>query len=160
MASWSIMRSSFVTFFLLHNKLIQVVIWLGPWTVSLSRVLTTWQTSVCWSVIYLCEVVSLSVQSFGSTLCTRTWYQSVYEEPLSVLIKIWNRCCRKFERVFGFGFSMHLWHVGAVPLRPECRFHWKIVFFLPKTVSVCSRNTHFDKSEGIMLQWRICFIFF
>ena len=29
-----------VTLFLLHNKLLQVAIWLGPWTVSLSRVLT------------------------------------------------------------------------------------------------------------------------
>ena len=41
LASWSIMRSSFVTFFLLHNKLLQVSIWLGPWIVSLLRVLTT-----------------------------------------------------------------------------------------------------------------------
>ena len=72
MASWSIMRSSYVTFFLLHNKLLQVAIWMGPWNVSLSRVLTTWQTSVCWSVIYLCEAVSQGVWYFGSTLCTRT----------------------------------------------------------------------------------------
>ena len=79
-------------------------------------------------MIQLCEVVSIGVQYFGSTLCTRTWYQSVYEEPLSVLIKIWNRCCWKSKRVFGFGFSVHLWPVGAVPLRPKRRFHWEIFF--------------------------------
>ena len=28
------MRSLYVTFFLLHNKLLQVAIWLAPWTVS------------------------------------------------------------------------------------------------------------------------------
>ena len=56
-----------VTFFLLHNKLLQVAIWLGPWIVSLLRVLTTWQTLVCWSVIYLCEAVAQGVRSFGST---------------------------------------------------------------------------------------------
>ena len=77
-----------VTFFLLHNKLLQVAIWLGLWIVSFSRVLTMWQTPVCWSMIYLCEVVAQGVRSFGSTLCTQTWYQSVYEESLSVLIKI------------------------------------------------------------------------
>ena len=27
-------------------------------------------------MIYLCEVVAQGVQSFGSTLCTRTWYHS------------------------------------------------------------------------------------
>ena len=42
---------------------------------------------------------------------------------------------------------MHLWPVGAIPLLPECRFHLEIVFVSPKTVSVCSRNTHFGKSE-------------
>ena len=130
------------------------------WIVSLLRVLTTWQTSVCWYVIYLCEAVSEGVRSFGSTLCTRTWYQSVYEEPLSVLIKIWNRCCRNFERVFGSRFFVHFWPMGAASLHPENRFYWEIVFVSPKTISVCSRNTHFGKSEGIMLQWRICFIFF
>ena len=76
----------------------------------------------------------------------------LYEETLSVLIKIWNRCCRNFERVSGSGFTVNLWPVGAVPLRPECRFHWEIVFVSPKTISVCSRNTHFDKSKGIILQ--------
>ena len=64
-----------------------------------------------------------------------------------------------FLRVSGSRFSMHLWPVGAIPLRPERRFHLEIVFVSPKTVSVCSRNTHFRKSEGIMLQWRICFFF-
>ena len=54
-----------VTFSLLHNKLLQVAIWLGMWTVSLSRVLTTWKTSVYWYVIHLCEVVVLGVRSFG-----------------------------------------------------------------------------------------------
>ena len=157
MASWLIMRSSYVTFFFLHNKLLQVAIWLGPWTVSLSRVLTTWQTLVYWSVICLCEVVVLGVRSLGSTLCTLTWYQSFYEEPLSVLIKIWNRCCRNFERVSGYGFFVHFLPMGAVPLCLEHHFHWKIVFVSPKTISVCSRNTNFGKSEGIMLQWRICF---
>ena len=44
---------------------------------------------------------------------------------------------------------MHLWPVGAVPLRPERRFHWEIVFVSPKTIFVCSRNTNFSKSEGI-----------
>ena len=141
-----------VTFFILHNKLLQLAIWLGPWTVSLSRVLTTWQTSVCWSMIYLCEAVSKGVQSFGSTLCTRTWYQSIYEEPLSVLI-IWNRCCRNFERVSGSRFFVHFFPMGVVPLHPEHLFHWEIVFFSPKTISIGSRNTHFGKSEGIMLQW-------
>ena len=61
-----------VTFFILHNKLLQVSIWLGLWIFSLSWVLTVWQTSVCWSVIYLCEAVAKGVWSFGSTLCTRT----------------------------------------------------------------------------------------
>ena len=56
--------------------------------------------------LFVCMDV-LGVRSFESTMCTRTWYQSVYEEPLLVLIKIWNRCCRKFERVSGSGFSMH-----------------------------------------------------
>ena len=71
----------------------------------------------------LCEVVSLGVRSFVSILCTQTWYQSVYEEPLSVLIKIWNQCCRNFERVSGSGFSVHFWPMGAIPLCPEHRFH-------------------------------------
>ena len=148
-----------VTFFLLHNKLLQVAIWLGPWTISLSRFLTTWQTLVCWSVIYLCEADFQGVRSFGSTLCTRTWYQSFYEESLSVLIKIWNRCYRNFERVSSSRFSIHFWPLGAIPLRPEHHFHWEIVFVSPKTVFIWSRNTHFNKSEGIMLQWRICFFF-
>ena len=113
----------------------------------------------CWSMIYLCEVISQGVWSFGSTLCTQTWYQSVYEEPLSVLIKIWNRCCQNFERVSGPGFSMHLWPMGAVPLHLGHRLQWEIVFVSSKTVFVCSRNTHFGKSEGIMLQWWTCFIF-
>ena len=102
-------------------------------------------------MICLCEAVVLSVRSFGSTLCTLTWYQRFYEEPLSVLIKIWNRCCQNFERVSGSGFSVHLWPVGAIPLHPECCLHLEIVFVSSKNVSVCSRNTHFDKSEGIML---------
>ena len=50
------------------------------------------------------------------------------------------------------GVSMHLCPVGAIPLHLECHFHWEIVF-------IWSRNTHFGKFEGIMLQWRICFIF-
>ena len=125
-----------VTFFLLHNKLLQVAIWLGMWTVSLSRVLTTWQTLVCWYVIYLCEVISQGVWYFGSTLCTWTWYQSIYEEPLLVLIKIWNWCFWNFERVSSSRFFVHLWHVGAIPLHLECHFHWEIVFVSSKTVSV------------------------
>ena len=111
-------------------------------------------------MIYLCEVVSLGVWPFGSTLCTWIWYQSVYEEPLSVLIKIWNQCCRKFERVYGSGVSVHLWPVEVVPLHLELRFHLEIVFVSSKTFFVWSRNTNFGKSEGIMLQWRICLIFF
>ena len=75
------------------------------------------------------EAFAQGVQSFGSTLCTRTWYQSVYEEPLLVLIKIWNRCCQNFEMVSISGVSMHFWPMGVVPLCPECRFHWEIVFF-------------------------------
>ena len=135
-----------VTFFLWHNKLLQVAICLGPWIVSLLRVLTTWQTSMCWSMIYLCEVVALGVWSFGSTMCTWKWYKSVYEEPLSVLIKIWNRCCRNFGRFFGFVFSMHLWPMEAIPLHLEHCFHWEIVFISQKIISVCSINIHFDKS--------------
>ena len=149
-----------VTFFILHNKLLQVAIWLGPWIVSLSRVLTTWKTLVYWSVIYLCEVVAEGVRSFGSTMCSWTWYQSFYEELLSVLIKIWNRCCWNFERVSGSRFFVHLWPVGAIPLHLENRFHLEIVFVSSKTIFVCSINTSFAKSEGIMLQWQICFIFF
>ena len=75
--------------------------------------------------------------------------------------RFWSRSgtgvAETFLRVSGSGFSVHLWAVGAVPLRPERRFHWEIVFVSPKTISVCSRNTHFGKFEGIMLQWRICF---
>ena len=75
--------------------------------------------------------------------------------------RFWSRSgtgvAETFLRVSGSGFSVHLWPVGAVPLRPERRFHLEIVFVSPKTVSVCSRNTHFGKSEGIMLQWRFCF---
>ena len=123
-------------------------------------VLTMWQTSVCWPVIYLCEVVAEGVRSFRSTLCTRTWSQSFYEEPLSILIKIWNQCCRNFEMVSGSGIFVHLWPMGAIPLHLEHRFHWEIVFLSSKTISFCSRNTHFGKSEGIMLQWHICFIYF
>ena len=103
-------------------------------------------------LIYLCEVASQGVRYFGSTLCTRTWYESVYEEPLSVLIKSWNWCCLNFERVSGFGFSMDLCPVEVVPFSSERRFHWEIIFISSKTIFVCSRNTHFDKSEGIMLQ--------
>ena len=95
---------------------------------------------------------ALGVQSFGSTLCTRTWYQSIYEEPLPFVIKIWNQCCGKFEMVSGSGFFVHLYLMGVVSLRLNRRFHWKIVFVSSKTISVCSRNTHFGKSEGIMLQ--------
>src|SRR5712692_7616938 len=53
-------------------------------------------------MICLCEAAILGVRCFGSTLCTLTWYQSFYEEPLSVLIKIWNRCCRNFFKGFWF----------------------------------------------------------
>ena len=56
-------------------------------------------------------------------------------------------------------FFVYLSPMGAVPLHPEQRFHWEIVFVSPKTVSVspkivsvCSRNTYFGKSKGIMLQ--------
>ena len=118
-------------------------------------------------MIYLCEVVSKGFQYFGSTMWSWTWYQSFYEEPILVLIKIWNRCCQKFERVSGSRFSVHLWPMEVVPLRSERHLYWeivwvssKIVSVSSKTVFVCSRNTHFGKSEGIMLQWRICFIFF
>ena len=52
---------------------------------------------MCWSVIYLCEAVAQGVRYFWSTLCTRTWYQSFYEESLSVLIKIWNRVAETFK---------------------------------------------------------------
>ena len=139
--------------------MLQLAIWLGPWTVSLSRVLTTWQTSVYWSVIHLCEVVALGVQSFGSTLCIRTWYQSIYEESLSIFIMFWNRCCWNFERVFGSIFFVHLFPMGSIPLCSKHRFHWEIFFVSSKTVFVCSKNTHFNKSEGMMLHWQICFIF-
>ena len=159
MASWSIMRSS-CNFLSFHKKLLQVAIWLGPWTISLSRVLTTWQTSVCWSVIYLCEAVAEGVRSFGSTLCTQAWYQSFYEEPPSVLIKIWNRCCRNFKRVSGFLVSMHLWDMGDIPLHPECRFHCEIVFVSSETISVWSRNTHFGKSQVWNFFFVFCFSFF
>ena len=78
--------------------------------------------------------------------------------------RFWSRSgtgvAETFLRVSGSGFSVHLWPMGAIPLRPEHRFHLETVFVSPKTVSVCSRNTYFGKSEGIMLQWRICFIFF
>ena len=74
-----------------------------------------------------------------------------YEEPFSALIKIWNRCYRNFERVSSYGFSVHLWPMGDIPLCPECRFHWEIVFVSPKAVFGCSRNTNFGKSKGIML---------
>ena len=103
-------------------------------------------------MIFLSEVVALGVQSFESTPCTQTRDLSVYEESLSVLIKIWIRCCRNFERVSGFRVYVHLWPMGAVPLRSECHFQWEIVFVSSKTVSGCSRNTNFTKSEGIMLQ--------
>ena len=93
-------------------------------------------------------VVVLGVWYFGNTLCTQTWYQSFYEESLSILIKIWNRCCQNFERVSGSRFFVHLWPMGAVALRPERHFHWEIVFVSLKIVSVCSRNTHFDEFEG------------
>ena len=102
----------------------------------------------------------------GCSRCSVFWEYLVYPNMVSEhvwrvasgLIKVWNRCCRNFERVFGLGFSMNLWHVRAIPLRPEHLFYWKIVFFSPKTVSVCSRNTHFGKCEGIMLQWQIFFL--
>ena len=77
--------------------------------------------------------------------------------------RFWSRSgtgvAETFLRVSGSGFSVHLQPVGVVPLRPERRFHLEIVFVSPKTVSVCSRNTHFGKSEGIMLQWRFCFFY-
>ena len=65
-----------------------------------------------------------------------TWYQSVYEEPLSVLIKIWNQCFRNFERVSISGVSMLLCTMEAIPLHSEHRFHWEIVSVSLKTVSV------------------------
>ena len=103
-------------------------------------------------MICLCEVVAQGVQYFGSTICTQKWYQSVYEEPLSVLIKIWNQCCRNFERVSGSRIYMHLWAMGGVSLRPKHRFHWEIFFVSSKNISVCSRSTNFGRYEGIMLQ--------
>ena len=75
-----------VTFFLLHNKLLQVAIWLGPWTISILRILTTWQTSVCWSMIYLCEAVAQGVRSFGSTMCTRSFPSAV----TSSVLQLWS----------------------------------------------------------------------
>ena len=59
---------------------------------------------------------------------------------------------RNFERVSDSGIFVHLWPMGGVPLRSEYRFHLEIVFVSSKTVSICSRNTNFNKSEGIMLQ--------
>ena len=98
-------------------------------------------------MIYLFEAITQGVWSFGSTLCTRTWYQSFYEEPLSILIKIWNWCCRKFEMVSSSIFFVHLWLMRAITLRPKRCFHWEIVFVSSKTIFDCSRNTHFSKSE-------------
>ena len=76
--------------------------------------------------------------------------------------RFWSRSgtgvAETFLRVSGSGFFVHLWAVGAVPLRPERRFHLEIVFVSSKTIYVWSRNTHFGKSEGIMLQWRFCFL--
>ena len=75
--------------------------------------------------------------------------------------RFWSRSktgvAETFLMVSGSRFSVYLWLVGAVPLCPERRFHLETVFVSSKTVSVCSRNTHFGKSEGIMLQWRFCF---
>ena len=69
LASRSIMRSSFVTLFLLHNKLLQVSIWLGLWTVSLSRVLTM---SKHWCV----DLWSVCVSGFS--WCSVFWEYPVY----------------------------------------------------------------------------------
>ena len=131
LASRSIMRSSYVTFFLLHNKLLWVAIWLGPWTVSLLRILTMWQTSVCWSVIYFCEAVTEGVQSFGSTLCTQTRSSLnlllVMTKPSFVSLRkmIWYLHCFTISFRFSILESMHSPSFAIEVLYDN---HWMFIF--------------------------------
>ena len=97
------MRSSCVTFFLLHNKMLQVVIWLGPWTVSLSRGLTT-SKNRCVDLWYIC--VS------GCSWCSVFWEYPVY--PNMVSERLWRAtfvCDQDLEPVLpklwkGFWFQI------------------------------------------------------
>ena len=90
-----------LAFFLLHNRLLQVAIWLGPWTVSLLGVLTTWQTLVYWSVIYLCEWLLLVFGLLGVPCVPEHGIRAFMKNRFRFFVKIWNRCCQNFERVYG-----------------------------------------------------------
>ena len=97
LASRSIMRSSFVTLFLLHNKLLQVANWLGSWTVFLSRVLTTSKHQcvdlrfVCVSGCFRCSVF-WEYPMYPNMVSKRLWrVASDFDQDLEpVLPKLWN----------------------------------------------------------------------
>ena len=77
-----------VTFFLLHNKLLKVAILLGLWTVSLSRVLTTWQTS-----LWICDLFVWS----GFSRCSVFWEYLVCPNMVSEIL---------WRATFGFDLDL------------------------------------------------------
>ena len=103
----------------------------------------------------------------GFSWCLVFWEYPVYPNMISKLL--W-RAAFDFDQYLepvlpklwkGFWFWIFCAFVacGSCSIASGALFPVGYSFVSSKTVSVCSRNTHFDKSEGIMLQWRICFIF-
>ena len=103
-------------------------------------------------MIYLCEAVSQGVRFLGVPCVPKHGIRAFMKSLFCFLSRSGTGVAETLKGFLVFGFSMHFLPMGAVPLRPEHRFHLEIVFVSPKTISVCSRNTHFGKSEGIMLQ--------
>ena len=113
------------------------------------------QLETCYGIVaspYLFIFTKLSIHQNGSFSCScGALLQQLWHEMLGHLIYKYLQELHKQCMVYGYGFSVHLCPLGAVPLHSEHHLHWEIVFISLKTVFSCSRNTHFDKSKGIML---------
>ena len=99
----------------------------------------------------------------GCWRCSVVWEYPMYSNMVSDLL---------WRAIFGFDQNLEpvlpkLWKgfwfwilygflaYGSYSIASKVSFPLEIVFVSLKTISICSRNTHFSKSEGIMLQWQI-----
>ena len=130
MANWSIMRSSYVTFFLLHNKLLQVAIWLEPWTASLKGFNHMTNIGVL--------VYDLFVWS-GCSRCSVFWEYPVY--PNMVSERLWRAA---------FGFDQDL-----EPVLPKL---WKSLWFWIFYAFVSCGSCSITFGASFPLRNSFCFI--
>ena len=110
--------NSYVNYFsFCINILPQVAIWIGPWTISLSKGFNhiKHQCVDLWSIFvsnclrcFTCQEKS----GFRWTL-----YQSAYENPLLLLIEILNQCSCMHQRISGFCYLLRLKVSAAFPIK-------------------------------------------